>query len=163
MKQMDNLQEQYRDSKNPRSVEDGTEFEDFACEKLASKGIIVRIARSRKYQTTVGDSAQGLEFKLDRKCLETNRLSIEYGERVNLSRPWVDSGILKEDGCWAYVQGNFSEFWVFGKTLMVMLYQWGIIGSTPFVFHEKPTIRTFYLPLELADEVCILKYPRDWT
>lgn len=160
---MDDLQSQYRDSKNPRSVEDGTEFEDFACEKLVSKGIIVRIARSRKYQTTVGDSAQGLEFKRDNRCLETGQLSIEFGERVNKERPWVKSGILKNDHCWAYIQGNHSAFWAFNKSQLVMLYEWALNGSTPLEFHEKETVRTFYISLALADEMCFLKYPRDWS
>lgn len=160
---MSDQQSIYSDSVNPRSVEDGLEFEDFAVLQLNTKGFNIHINRSRKFQINNGDSLQGIEFKRDNLCLRTERLSIETAERVNLMRPWVLSGILKEDGCWGYCQGNLMTFWLFNKKDLRRLERWGRNGNAPLLFDETPTVRKFYLPTRLADEICILKFPEDWS
>lgn len=57
-------------------LEEGHAFEDFVEDLFWAHGIAVRLHRSRKYQWERGESASGIEIKLDKRFRETGNLSV---------------------------------------------------------------------------------------
>ena len=143
----------YPDSKNKNSITDGLEFQDWVTDLLSRHGIIIQNYCSRKYQFTRGENRQGFEIKLDRRCTETGRLSIETYEKTEVNAQWVQSGILREDGSIFYVQGNCECVWIFLKKFLQKLY-WANNGDDKprYERKEEATIKAFYLPIEDADK-----------
>jgi hypothetical protein len=140
----------YRDSIRPSVFQDGLEFQDFVCTELAKAGLILQNLASRKYQYEVGENLQGFEIKLDQRCTETKRLSIEVAEKTrnDPSLPWTDSGIMRGDNSWLYIQGNREKIFVFNKKFLVAYYMQRI--GPDGVDEKYGTIKTFYLPLDVA-------------
>ncbi|MEW6016479.1 MAG: hypothetical protein AB1760_00230 [Pseudomonadota bacterium] len=134
----------YPDSKNPRSFEDGLEFQDFVADTLCRElGLAISNFSSRRYQYRFGENKQGIEIKLDRRMLETGNVSIEVGEKSRASNAnYVPSGILRNDNSWLYVQGNREMFFIFSKKRLVDLY-----NTNRYRVDELPTIRRFLMPL----------------
>lgn len=141
----------YPDCKDKKSFESGLEFQDFVCTELMKHGIVLQNLSSKQYQFTIGESLQGFEIKLDRRFLETNRLSIEIAEKSKASVPvWTDSGIYRKDNTWLYIQGNKIRLYIFQKSLLVELHK-----SGKFIEDESyGTVRKFYLPIDKADKWC---------
>lgn len=142
----------YRDAPRQSVFQDGLEFQDFVCESLSKYGIILQNLASRKYQYTVGENLQGFEIKLDQRCTETNRLSIEVAERSrnDSSLTWSDSGIMRKDNSWLYIQGNRKILFIFTKVGLVAWYRMRVRPED--VSEKYGTIKTFYLPMEIARE-----------
>lgn len=138
----------YPDAKSATSFQDGVEFQDFVCRELAKNGIILQNFSSKKYQFEVGENMQGFEIKLDRRCTETGRLSIEVEERrENGCGPWVPSGIMRDDNTWLYMQGNREVLFIFAKNWLRRLFE----EKNPEVAEKMGTVRTFYLPVRIAE------------
>lgn len=139
---------QYPDAKSSRSFQDGLEFQDFVCAALAKHGIILQNFSSKKYQIGVGENLQGFEIKLDQRCTETGRLSIEVAEksRDDESLAWSDSGIMRNDNSWLYIQGNYDSLFVFQKTWLQRFYT----ERKPKTDEKFGTVRTFYMSTDLA-------------
>ncbi len=130
----------YPDAKTSTSFRDGLEFQDFAIIQLARRGLWVQCFSSKKYQR-LGEGPQGVEFKLDRRCSETGRLSIEIAEKSRADMPeWTASGIWRTDNTWLYAQGNETIIFVFARN---WLRRWAK-GRT--VEENSPTIRSNFLP-----------------
>lgn len=143
----------YPDSKRPNSLEAGLEFQDFAVEQIQQHlGLSISLFSSRKYQLQRGESVQGFEFKLDARCTDFNRLSVETGEKSQASNvAYVPSGIYREDNTWIYVQGNFDILFVFAKSTLPILHQLKCKdGTWRFQRKEEPTLQAFYLPFKEA-------------
>lgn len=138
----------YPNAKSATSFQDGLEFQDFVCTKLAEHGIILQNLSSRKYQYEVGENLQGFEIKMDNRCSETKRLSIEVAEKTRDDPvlPWTPSGICREDNSWLYIQGNRDVLFVFGKNWL----QRYLSEKKPKTEDKYGTIRTFYLPFAAA-------------
>lgn len=141
------------------SFEVGNNFQDHVCIELAKENIILQNINSKKFQYETGENLQGFEIKYDARCtgdngtIPTNRLSIEVGEKTNAANScFVPSGIYRSDNSWLYIQGNYQQFWIFPKKLLVMLHQ-----SGRYQEHEMPTVQKFYLPIEDADKYCAKK------
>ena len=81
----------YPNSKNANSFADGMEFQDFVVEQFNAWGLYIQLHSSKRYQFERGESVQRVEIKLDNRCTETGRLSIEVGERTSINGPWVSS------------------------------------------------------------------------
>jgi hypothetical protein len=140
------------------SLERGLEFQDFVAIALAQRGIILQNIASKKYQLEVGENLQGFEIKLDQRCTDTKRLSIEVAEKSNRDVfVWTPSGILREDNSIVYIQGNYDCFWVFGKK---WLRRW-MDEKSPPVDEFNGTIRRFFLDIEVADVGAIWKWTRE--
>jgi hypothetical protein len=136
----------YPDAKRPTVFQDGMEFQDFVCTVLARNNVILQNLASKKYQLNVGENLQGFEIKLDRRCTETGRLSIEVAEKSRADMPsWIPSGIYRKDNAWLYIQGNEKILFVFAKNLLVAWDQ----KNKP-ARDETPTVRKFYLSLVQA-------------
>ena len=137
----------YRDAKSQTSYQDGMEYQDFVCERLARHHIILQNIASRKFQFEVGENLQGFEIKLDRRCLDTSRLSIEVAEKSAADNPdWVPSGIMREDNSWLYIQGNYQIIFIFAKKLLRDYLR----KKNPKIDASLGTVRKFYLALPLA-------------
>lgn len=141
----------YPDAKHGNEFERGLRFQDFVIEALAKElGLVIQIFSSQRYQFQNGESVQGWEIKLDSRCTETGRLSIEVAEKSNKDMPnWTPSGIFRKDNTLFYVQGNRDCFWLFFKKHLQWLYE----KEKPSVTEKYGTIRTFYLPVSRADKV----------
>ena len=72
--------------------------------------IILQNMSSQKYQFNIGENLQGFEIKLDTRCTETGRMSIEVAEKSRAdSTKWTPSGIYREDNSWAVCAKEISD------------------------------------------------------
>lgn len=138
----------YPNAKSPSSFQDGLEFQDFVCAQLAARGVVLQNLCSKKYQFEIGENLQGFEIKMDDLCTQTRRLSIEVAEksRADATLQWTESGIMRNDNSWLYIQGNRHILFVFAKPWLRNYYQ----ARRPEVQEKRGTICTFYLPFEVA-------------
>lgn len=143
----------YPDAKHLNEYERGLVFQDFVVESLFKQyGIIVQIYSSREYQYSRGESVQRVEIKLDARCTETRRLSIEVAEKSRASMSdWTPSGICRDDNTVFYAQGNEECFWLFFKKHLRLIYE----KEHPVVTEKHGTIKTFYIPITRADKIGI--------
>jgi hypothetical protein len=146
-------QDRYPDSPNGNSVEAGLRFQDYMMRRLLDFGILTQAHSSAYYQLNVGESPQQVEFKLDNRCNETGRLSIEIAERRKASGPWVPSGIYAAPGSFFYLQGNYVVSYLF-LTKFLREYHQGVLRKR---YEELPTVRKFYLSLRDAEQLCARK------
>lgn len=147
----------YPDSKNDNSFADGLEFQDFVVEQFNKWGFYIQLHASKRYQFERGESVQRAEIKLDRRCIETGRLSIEVGERTGTARPWVTSGIYREDSTAFYIQGCYEVLYMFDKRVLQRYHRIAMKSRYYESPRENPTVRKFYLPFGVADQNCIIK------
>ena len=138
----------YCDAVRPTVFQDGMEFQDFVCQQFARRGIILQNLASKKYQAEIGENLQGFEIKLDLRCTDTERLSIEVYERTRNDPElrWTPSGILRNDNSWLYIQGNRAILFVFAKRWLLNYYN----AKQPEISEKHGTIKTFYLPFPIA-------------
>lgn len=138
----------YPNAKRPTVFQDGLEFQDFVCTQLAQRGVVLQNLSSKKYQFEVGENLQGFEIKLDERCTDTKRLSIEVAEKTrnDPELQWTPSGILRDDNSWLYIQGNRRILFVFAKRWLLNYYN----AKQPTVYEKFGTVKTFYLPFEIA-------------
>ena len=150
----------YPHSKNGRSFEQGMEFQDWVVEQFNRRGFYVQLHASRRYQFERGESVQMVEIKLDNRFLETGRLSIEVGERTAVDRPWVESGIYRNDNAVFYAQGNFDRVYLFDKRVLQRYHRDQCAGQFEESPRDFPTVRKFYMPVGVADDLCIFSVDR---
>ena len=148
-------QERYPDSRNPRSVQDGLEFQDHCMGwLLSSMGILLQVNTSTRYQLEQGESRQQVEIKLDRRCTETGHLSIEIAERSAVKvAVWTPSGIYSKTMPVFYAQGNYTVLYLFNTKDLLDFHRGRLHGA----YYELETIRKFHLPLRDAEQLCIRK------
>ena len=141
----------YPDAKHANEFERGLRFQDFVIEALAKHlGIVIQIFSSQRYQFNNGESVQGWEIKLDKRCTGTGRLSVETAEKSRADIPfWTPSGIFRKDNTLFYVQGNKEVFWVFFKHHLVNHFN----EQRPYEVEKFGTVRTFYMNNTKADEL----------
>jgi hypothetical protein len=143
------FQQKYKDSRNPKSVQDGLEFQDFVIDKCKEHfGLVIQCYSSQKYQSAKGESVDGTEIKFDRHCTNTGRLSIEVEERSSEDKLfWWPSGIDSKDRSRTYVQGNLVRFWVFDTDDLRKYW----VTEAPEIHENTPTVRSFYVSLFWAN------------
>ncbi len=138
----------------PGTIADGAQFEDFAKRALRPYGIVTEAFGSAHYQLEIGESAEGVEFKLDKGCTKYGHLSIEVEEKTRADQLyWTKSGIWRNDNTWLYVQGNHSVIYVFARTFLRAWEE----RRKPAVGTRTPTIRSWFLDLKVADRCCALR------
>lgn len=141
-------------------LEKGLAFQDFVCIELAKRHIVLQNIGSKRYQFEVGENLQGFEIKLDRRCTDTGRLSIEVAEKTARDvLLWTPSGILRNDNSIVYIQGNYDCFWVFMKNWLVRYFE----QKSPAVEEFNGTIKRFFLPASEADVGAGFKWTREAT
>jgi len=149
-----------KNSGHLNSFEIGNEFQDFVCIEMAKDGIILQNINSKKFQYSTGENLQGFEIKYDARCtgdrgtVPTNRISIEIAEKTNAeNKEYIPSGIYRGDNAWIYIQGNYMMFWVFSIKHLRLMFE-----TSKYNAEELPTIKKFYISLEIADKYCLKKY-----
>lgn len=138
----------YSNAPRAETFECGLEFQDFVCMTLARESIILQNLGSKLYQIQTGENLQGFEVKLDERCTDTGRLSIEVAEKSRRDVPrWTPSGIMRDDNTWLYIQGNYHVLYVFARNWLVRY----LNEKRPEVTDFNGTLRRFFLPLSVAE------------
>jgi hypothetical protein len=137
----------YPDAKHDDSHQVGLAFQDFVTLQLAKRGIYLQNFSSKKFQFAYGENLQRAEIKLDDRCTDTGRLSIEIAEKTSKDQGgWIPSGIYRNDN-WIYIQGNQQVLFIFFTHFLRQLHEAKFKDV-----HVKETIKTFYLPLDQAEK-----------
>lgn len=150
----------YPDGDRPSLFEEALEFQDFVVNIfLKELGIAISNYSSKYYQHNYGENRQGIEIKYDKRILETGNVSIEVAEKSNASiENWTNSGIMREDNTWLYVQGNYNIIFIFSKSFLQKLYK---VKYKNKVWQPKKTIKTFLMPLEEAYKYSIKFFKKE--
>ena len=143
--------------KNPRipryglaKLREGEKYEQFVHGRLSPWGLTFWVNNDPLFQLK-GESLQGCEVKLDNRCTDTGRLSIEVAEKSDPSLlEYTASGIHKVDNSWIYIQGNYSIIFVFSKKWLIRYED----HVRPHIKTE-PTLKAWYLPFNVAMKGCL--------
>ncbi|MEZ6033546.1 MAG: hypothetical protein R3C17_10670 [Planctomycetaceae bacterium] len=133
-----------------QNLEIGHIFQDHVMIELIKKGICLQCFASRQNQFKIGESIQGIEVKLDSRCTDTHRLSIEIGEKKATSNIWIPSGILRDDNSLFYVQGNYDIYFFFSKRTLKEYFK----NTKPKIHYYNGTLRKFYIDFDVAKDLC---------
>ena len=145
----------YPDAQIRNPMEQGLAFQDFVCIQLSKHHIILQNISSTKFQFEVGENLQGFEIKLDNRCTDTKQLSIETQEKSSRDMMfYTNSGILRNDNSFMYIQGNYDAFWMFSKKWLV---RW-LKEKKPEIKEYNGTLKSFYLPIDIADWGAVWKW-----
>lgn len=150
-------QSHYPNSKNPNSLQDGLEYQDWIQKTaLAEWGMVIQINSSKLYQLQFGESIQQTEVKLDTRCSETGNLSVEIEERSSTKiEKWTSSGIYAYPPSIFYIQGNYEVFYLFETKRLQEIHR--VLYRSAYL-EFNGTIRKFHLPLKVASENAIRKW-----
>lgn len=77
----------------------------------------------KEQQYRMGETAAGIEIKLDKRSMDTGNYYIEYQERMTEWSVWVNSGILKEDDTKFYLLGTMEKFVIFERGWLMEYYR----------------------------------------
>lgn len=111
-------------NENYRAIQDkdGQEYQDFVVDECLKFGLFISLYGSQKYQYTKGESANGIEVKLDKIFASSGNLWIEVAEKARQRNgDYVPSGIMRDDNTWLYVIGDYKTIFIFAKTLLRLL------------------------------------------
>jgi len=120
-------------------LNDGQEYQDYVAHRLLSEGLVLVNFSTKRGQMEHGENALGLEIKYDKKFALTGNLWIETEERSTPVRPYVASGIFRDDNSWLYGLGNYEEFFIFSKRTLRQL-----APTRRILENERRTVRAFY-------------------
>lgn len=127
-------------------LEAALEYQDFVSDVLRRDyGIYLGVYNSRKWQQSKGESASGIEIKMDTRFAKTGNLYIETAEKSNASlSDYVESGVRRNDGTWLYLIGDYSEAFLFSKR------QLRDVCAQPDEYHRKKGIRRTQTPTSIG-------------
>jgi len=151
----EDLKPKYTTKAAKNTFESGDKFAEFAASKLNPFGITTWTFGSHHQQFAIGENGQGVEYKLDNRCTDTNRLSIEIAEKTDAGNlDWIPSGIMRNDNAWLYVQGNYEIIFVFSKKWLRRVYR-KVMRDNPSDVQDWPpspesTVRRFFLKFKTA-------------
>lgn len=144
--------EQYSEYRRQKTKE-GIEYQDFVCEQLHKRGIVLQNMTSQKYQYK-RENLLGIEIKYDGKIYEycdTGRIYIETHEKARpRNGEYAIAGINRDD-CWLYGIGDYSVFFIFDKKVLKRIQK----HNPNWLYWPKPTdtSKGFCLPVEKAREL----------
>lgn len=141
--------EQYR----KECTQKGIEYQDFICEQLHLKGIVLQNMQSRKYQYK-RENLLGLEIKYDDIMSKTRRVYIETAEKAKpRGGEYVEAGIYRKDESWMYGIGNYEVFYIFDKKGLQRLDK----ANPAWLFRPNPTptSKGFCVPLDKATQMAM--------
>jgi len=127
-------------------LDKGLAYQDFVIDQLYQIGIVVVTYTSREYQIHKGESRNGIEVKFD-DGMESGRLYIETQERSHQNKPYVPSGIYRNDNSWLYVIGNYKLIFLFAKKHLQMIFEG---NKYPEIEIKRHTSKGFLLPQDYA-------------
>lgn len=131
------------------NLEQAKNFEDFVFDTmLHERRLVVGGYKSRHYQVLHGESATGVEVKLDLEFRNTGNLFIETAERPSVSAVWKPAGIYHATDPWLLVIGDFSTFWVLATQTLRNIHETAAFRD---VANKSDTGKGFLLPVCKAD------------
>ncbi|HEV8466065.1 MAG TPA: hypothetical protein VGQ63_13815 [Pseudolabrys sp.] len=111
----------------PPQASDGKEFEKLCVDLFLSlRGEKIEIFTDTESQLYVGESKQGVEFKLLKNSHDV--LHIEIAEKTAADRQWLPSGVMRTDNTVRYCCGNYQDVWTFHKADLV---RWRLENTPP--------------------------------
>lgn len=135
-------------------LEQGLTYQDFVVEQLYDAGIPLISYSSKKYQCLIGENKAGIEIKNDNLFRKYGNFYFEYAEKSDKNNAnYVNSGILRNDNTWLWVQGDYEDIYVFSKKQLVIAY-----NSGKFEFKQQPTSKGFVMPVKHALAFYIIKH-----
>lgn len=126
--------------------EDDLQFQDYAMQLLYKAGMPICIYGSKKYQIKVGESIGRVEIKHDKVMKGTGNLFIEYAERHDPNKPFVYSGILRDDNTVFYMIGDYNRTFLLSKPLLISMIQ-----KNNFEKKITPTSKGYVIPVEFLE------------
>lgn len=138
----------------------GHEFEVWVEQEFNKENIEIGSFLDEEGQYS-GENKFGIEIKHDMKLAETGNIYIEYQERLENSKKWVNSGVLKEDNTSYWIIGSPKEYYIFKKGDLVNLYTAIIVpnkkvqGCKLVAEKENQTSKGFIMDRKKAKELCI--------
>ncbi len=127
---------------------DGISFQQFINAKIFSNKL-----HFLKDQI-LGETAEGIEVKMDNRRKETRNFYIESAERRDPSTPYFASGIFRGDNTWLWVIGDTTEVFLVKKDVLVdecNLERW------PVIENSYETSIGYLLPETRMEEICAVK------
>lgn len=98
-------------------------FEVYIDWQFRKYGVDIGLYYGKEQQYKKGETAAGIEIKLDKRSEETHNYYIEYQERMYSSGQWVNSGILKKDDTRFYLLGTMNRFVIFERGWLMGYYR----------------------------------------
>ena len=138
-----------------QQLKEATEYQDYICQKLHTRGIVLQNMTSKKYQYK-RENLLGLEIKYDKRFADTGRLYIETHEKSNpCNQHYVESGIYRDDHCWLFGIGDHDVFYIFSKSQLRRLDE----ARPSWLYIPQPTgtSRGFCVPEAHADIIAALR------
>lgn len=131
------------------NLDQAKDFEDFVFDTmLHERRLVVGGYKSRHYQVLHGESATGVEVKLDLEFRNTGNLFIETTERPSVSADWKPAGIYHAADPWLLVIGDFATFWVLATQTLRNIHDTAVCRE---VTNKSDTGKGFLLPVCKAD------------
>lgn len=131
--------------------EDDLQFQDYAMQLLYKAGMPICIYGSKKYQIKVGESIGRVEIKHDKKMKNKEgnwgNVFIEYAERHDPEKPFVYSGILRDDNTLFYMIGDYERTFLLGKFQLI-----SIISNEQFEKKETQTSLGVVVPIKYLEQ-----------
>lgn len=97
-------------------------FEVYIDWLFQQRGVDIGLYYGKEQQYHSGETAAGIEIKLDKRSAETGNYYIEYQERMTADSVWVNSGILKDDSTSFYLLGTMDNFVIFERSWLMGYY-----------------------------------------
>ena len=128
---------------------EGTDFQDYAIEKLYDNGIVVIPFSSRKYQLLKGESKTGYEFKYDKLFSVTGNFYIETAEKKKEDAEYHPSGIERKDNTLFWCIGDYENLYLISKKHLQLV-------KSRFKEVVTATSKGFLLPVEYARKFLVI-------
>lgn len=128
---------------------EGTDFQDYAIEKLYDNGIVVIPFSSRKYQLLKGESKSGYEFKYDKLFAKTGNFYIETAEKKQTETDFHPSGIDRDDNTVIWCIGDYDNIYLISKKQLKLVRE-------RFKEVKTATSKGFLLPVEYAKKFLVI-------
>lgn len=141
-------------------LQEGLEYQDFISDELRREGINIGVYASRKYQIERGESAAGIEIKLDKNFRKTGNLYIEVAEKSNANiKDYTASGIMRCDNSWGYLIGDYCEAFLLSVNQIRAICCWPAEKQSGYSIRqvEIPTSKGLLIPVVfiVARNFCI--------
>ena len=120
----------------------GDDFARHVLRLFQLEGKAIAFIEGYANQLKYGDTDVGIEVKFDRRLHDTGNLFIEIDERRTVDKPFVASGIYRDDLSRWYLIGDYSRCYVFKKEALVALH---MRRGRPSIISKRKTSHGFLI------------------
>ncbi len=126
------------------------EFERFVYDVLKEMGLVVIKHHKTKELQLKGENSIGWEIKHDELMIKTGNVYIEIAEKSDpRNAVYVKSGIYRDDNTWMWIIGDYEEFFIIQKNLLIMLVK---TGKYRKVENERKSSIGYLVPKEVIEK-----------